>query len=619
MTIVQDRPGPGVSRARWRRGYWTRCALLVLLASIAGTVQAAVSARLDRDHIAEGETVQMVVEADGQVSERLDTSVLEKDFDVLGVSSGSRVNIINGRMDASTNWTVSLAPKRSGELTVPSLEVEGEHTRPLTLRVIKASAAKGSGSGGAILVETEVDRTDPYVQAMVRYTVRLLYRAKLARGELSDPSAENALVYKLGDDREYTTKRGGQTYRVLERRYAVFPQTSGELALPGPVLDARVQASTSRMRSRLQDLFDESFFGSIPFGEELTATRRVRVRGEPRTLSVRPRPEQSTGRQWLPAEKLELSEQWQPQGQETRVGEPITRIVNLSARATTGEQLPDLEPDAAEGFKVYPDRGEAQTHTIEQGIEGEKTQSIAYVPVRPGHFTLPSLTVRWWDTRADRERVAELPERSMDVLPAVAASGAGSTPVAQTVPPPEPSLGKPSAGSGPAAGTAPAPPQLGLGAGAASDGPGIWPWISALFAVLWLATLALWWRSGAGASGPVDVGRSADRGLLGQAGSGAARRRFVSACRSNDPELARRVLLEWAKAHWPDDPPRGLEDLARRLSDSRVQAALAELDRVLYRGGDPRWDGSNLAGVLNRLPPRTNDEAAQVPLPDLYA
>ena len=120
--------------------------VLTLCCLIAMPVQAGLQARLDRDRIAEGETVQLLVEADGQVSGTPDTRPLTKDFDVLGIASGSQVNIINGRMDARTTWTISLAPRRDGNLIVPALELNGEQTNPLALDKDKTSAAQESAA-----------------------------------------------------------------------------------------------------------------------------------------------------------------------------------------------------------------------------------------------------------------------------------------------------------------------------------------------------------------------------------------------------------------------------------------------------------------------------------------
>jgi hypothetical protein len=82
--------------------------------------------------------------------------------------------------------------------------------------------------------------------------------------------------------------------------------------------------------------------------------------------------------------------------------------------------------------------------------------------------------------------------------------------------------------------------------------------------------------------------------------------------------MARRRLLKWAADHWPDDPPAGMDDLARRFVDPKVKAALAELDRSLYRDENHQWDGSQLGNLINKLPQNERQRCAKAPLPGLY-
>lgn len=76
---------------------------------------------------------------------------------------------------------------------------------------------------------------------------------------------------------------------------------------------------------------------------------------------------------------------------------------------------------------------------------------------------------------------------------------------------------------------------------------------------------------------------------------GAARKAFLAACGANDAPTARRELLAWARAHWPDAPPAGLTALAQRV-DAHQATLLRELDRACYAGGI--WQGGPLAEAL---------------------
>jgi hypothetical protein len=570
--------------------------MITLLAALAGAVAAAraadVNTWLDRDRIGEGETVQLTLEVQGQASGRPDTAPLEQDFEVLGMSTGSRMNIVNGRTDARTTWTLTLSPRHSGRLTIPPLRVGNRRSAALTLEVADAPAPQ-PGSDADILIETELAPREPFVQGQVLYTVRLLHTVPISGGQLSEPGPDNTLVQRLGEDREYTTTRGDRRYQVIERRYALFPQTSGRLELPAPVFDGEIPDKSRQRTSPFRRFFgDDPFFGRDPFDDLLTPTRRVRVRGEPAVLDVQPRPAAAQGGDWLPAEQLELRGEWQPDATAAHVGEPVTLLLTVEARGLTGGQLSSPAPEAVDGFRVYPDQAQRQTDRKATGVTGRLQQKIAFLPERAGELALPPIEVKWWDTQENRERVARLPGRVLQVSPAAGQSEALAPAGA---PSPPASAAAPARSAAPA--TAAAEPSRDASQRPRTVLP--WPWISAVLAGGWLSTLLLWRRR----TRVARLSRPENPGAVGSGTASTARKRFLIACQAGDAAAARRALLAWTAAHWPDDPPRGLEALAQRLPDPEVREALAELNRALYREGG-HWNGTRLAKTLRRLPAR---------------
>lgn len=584
---------------------------VLLLFTVLGAMDRAgaadMNAWLDRTRIGEGETVQLKLEAQGQVSGRPDTTPLEQDFEILGMSTGSRVNIVNGRTDATTTWVLTLSPRRSGKLAIPALHVGNHRSAPLSLEVSEAPAP-ASGGDADILIETRVEPRTPYVQGQVLYTIRLLHAVPISSGSLSEPAAENILVQRLGEDRESAAIRNGRRYQLIERRYALFPQASGPLELAAPVFNGEIPDANRRRASPLKRFFgNDPFFGDDPFDDLLTPTRRVRVRGQAEKVDVMPRPAATQGAHWLPAQRLELKGDWQPDSSDIQIGEPVSLLLELEAQGLTAGQLPDLVPETLDGFTVYPDQAQRQTDSGDAGVTGHLRQKIAFIPERTGDLTLPAIEVHWWDTQADRERVATLPGRMLRVLPATGqpAQATRESPpsVTMTGDKPEPAI--------PATPLpAEAEPQPSL-----IPAPGAWPWISAALATGWLLTLVIWWRRAHGfraAAGekPPFTPKSP--------GTAAARKQFLAACHNSDATNAHRSLLAWAAAHWPTDPPGGLEALAQRLPDPETRAALAELNRARYRE-DGQWNGTRLLQCLKRLPePDTGTGRANAVLAPLY-
>ncbi len=565
--------------------------LLLLFSLLLGAARisqaTALDAWLDRSRVGEGDSVQLTLEAQGQVAGEPDTAPLQRDFDLLGMSTGSSLSIVNGHSDARTRWVLTLSPKHTGEIEIPALRVGAAESAPLQLQVSRAPLPSAAG-GADVFIETTLKPDQPYVQQQVIYSVRLLHAVPIDSGQLSEPKPDNVLVRRLGEDREYATTRNGRHYQVLERRYALFAQASGSLKLPAPVFSGEIAASQATGGADpWQRLFGKgSWFGRNPLGGMLTPTKRVRIRGQSSQLQVRARPDQADAAQWLPAQNLTLQAHWQPQNAQVAAGEPLTLVLDVTAQGLTGGQLPDLAPASAEGFKVYPDQAQRTTEGGTEGVSGKLEQKIAFIPQRAGDLRLPEVRVNWWDTQADAPRVARVPARRVHVsaaakpaLPAGATAEAApgaARPAPKPLPMPVAASGRPSWGAA-----------------------GLWPWVSALLAVSWVGTLlSLWSRRRQGPRRSPTPAANAPR----QDTAAAARKRFLVACQANDAGGARRALLQWAAAHWPQDPPAGLEALARRLPEPTLQALLRQLDSALYKDAS-HWDGQTLARCLSRLPP----------------
>lgn len=606
------------------RRWWKLLFLVVALAASLPAL-AHVSAWLDRDRVAPGDTVRLTLERDGQGGGDPDLAPLKNDFDILGQSSGSSVQIINGHMSSRRQLVLTLSPHHAGNLAVPSLAWDGERTPALLLMVGgQGSAANGATADAGtprVFLETTVAPKQPYVQAAVTVTVRLHTAEPLYQASLDLPQSGDALVQQLGDDRRSSETRNGRDYRVIERRYLVFPQHSGALKLDGAVLDAQV-ADHSAQDPSGGDPFG-SIFGRDPFGG--TVTRPLRLHGAPIALQVRARPAAAGGGDWLPAQKLTLSAQWTP-GKGIHAGDPLTLHLTLRAEGLTAAQLPDLGARIAPpaGLRAYPDKAQLDTDTKGDTVVGTRTQDIAFIADRAGPVTIPALHLSWWDTGADAPREATLAARTVDFLPA---PGTASPAAAQPAPPVSlaPSRTSPATGPAPAiAATAP---------GTAPRFAAVWPWLSLALALLWLATLAAWWWSRRArapakpAAARVPVRRGGDAAASTAAEARAA---FQRACRENDAPAARRQLLAWWRAERGGgngdkagaaamDGAAGLAAVSRAVDDASLRALLRELDRACYGGGE--WHGAALAAALQRLPTASSPVPAGAGpgLPGLYA
>src|SRR5690606_918615 len=275
---------------------------------------------------------------------------------------------VNNEMVGEITWTYQLAPTRTGTLTIPELTFKDSTSAPVTIEVVSGTPPDQPAASRDSFIELSADKADMYVQEQLVLTVQLYFTGNLIRGELSDPEHPDAIIEGLGKQREFTTQRDGTRYRVVERRYAIFPQTPGELRLPAIRFEGQVRDAPGQLRF-LRD-----------------------------------------GQPWLPATSLALAEDGLPSSAELAAGSNLNRKITLRASGLPSEALPPLPVTYPTAIRHYPEQPERNTEATPDGLVSTLQQVSALVPVNAGKITLPAVRIPWWNTRTDQLEEAVLPE-----------------------------------------------------------------------------------------------------------------------------------------------------------------------------------------------------------------
>lgn len=525
----------------------------------------------DRNPVQLDESFTLTYSASAAPDADPDFSLLERDFEILRQSQNNQMSVINGRYQHTREWEVNLMPKRAGNLATPPIPFGSDRSDTLTVTVLAgASAATHRQTDEDVFLEVQADPLTPYVQAQSLYTLRVLSRIDFTGGELSEPAADNILFQRVGEDRRYSTERQGIRYSVIERQYALFPQKSGPLTIPPQILATQVPVGGGG-----------SAFSPF-FGRRMQLKR---LHSEPVTLTVKPVPDAFKGHPWLPAEQVEIEETWSGNPERLSVGEPVTRTITLRAQAATVGLLPDImaaETSESHDIKRYPDQPLLNEEKLAAGLLSVRQEKAAYVPSRSGSFTLPAVEVYWWNTRTNRQEVAHLAARTLqvqDTSPAVPPSPATERPAATQTP--GENSDRPSVSTAPVQNTPSSP---------------IWIILTAVFATVWIITLLAWWLSyrtrqkPAGDSQPADTKPARTR---------QAMTALRAACQENDAQQARKALLEWAASQWGDVKYVGLETLASKTGAPLAQD-IERLNQLLYGNAETHWEGQTLWANFQR-------------------
>jgi hypothetical protein len=340
----------------------------------------------------------------------------------------------------------------------------------------------------------------------------------------------------------------------------VYPQHSGTLTFKPILFEGRVPTGRSN------SLFDQ-------FMQSGTLKR---MRSKSISVKIKPRPANIAADDWLPAEKLTLEEEWSEDISQLRTGEPVTRTLTIKAEGLTAEQLSDPELPEINGVKQYPDKAVTENQHKRDGITGSRQIKVAMIPTQPGRYTIPAISIPWWNTRTGKQEFAQLPETEIEAT--------GMTATAPLQPPAE--LQQPIA---PASGQQPAAGGRSSATDETIINPGYWPWVSLVLAIGWITTTVLFFRNGRSASAPAKPEPLPPILPLARA--------VEKACAKADARKTKDALLEWAAVRWPGHGVTSLADIAS-VSSPELRAQINALSSALYSAHDDQWDPGALRSAF---------------------
>ncbi|MDO6617714.1 BatD family protein [Shewanella sp. 6_MG-2023] len=399
-----------------------------------------IQATVDRNPVMQGEYFVLNVTADDDVNAgSLDTSILLKDFVVGRTSVGRSTQIVNFNSSKETRWQVLLSAKNSGTVTIPAFTMEGIQSNPIELTVLDAGSQPQQMRN--LFVEGEVSTQEAYVGQLITYKVKLFLAAELQRGVISAPEISGAEIKQLGEDQDSVEVVNGRRFRVIERTYAMIADTPGKLAIKGASFSGDILVEAPRRG------------GMFGFNE----SRPMQAAAEDTEIIIKPIPDSYQG-DWLVSDLLIAKEVWPEDSSEFEVGSPITRTINIIASNADSNSLPDIELAMPSALKSYPEKPVRQTVLRENHVVAQYSLTTAIVPTKAGTFTLPEITIPWWNSQLRQQQFTTISARIVTIA---ANPEQAPTPITPEVTQP-------------------------------SNNPGFWPWLTLLFAALWLITIALW-------------------------------------------------------------------------------------------------------------------------------
>lgn len=513
--------------------------------------------QVDKNPALAGEAITLTVTADARLAaDALNYRHLEQHFRVMVPSVSQSTQVINGVSTQSTRWSFTLFPLTSGTFTIPAFEINGLSTDPITLTVLAQSASNDEAR--ELFVEATLQgSSEIYVQQMLYYDVVIYFSGDLQRGNLTEPQLEGAEIQRIGQDVEGSDLVNGVRYRTITRRYSITPQRSGSQTIAPPLFTGDIiERDTNRY----------NYFAR---------SKTVMQEAQPITIEVKPQPIDFNG-SWLVAGLVTLTEEWQPAQSELTVGEPVTRIITLSAVDVASSQLPELNQQLPAKVRFYQEQAQAKGAERNGRLVAQKIFTTAIIANEAGDLILPEVRLPWWNSQTQRQEVAVLPERAFKVM---AASGTVSSLAPVPISTPAPSIN-----------------------------PWQWNYTSSLLLIGWLLSLLVF--------GYMKKPQR-QRKIAAEA---TTRRPFADkllkqACTSADAQQAATQILLWGQTQFSSSV-RSLEQLAKLVEDPVLAAELTLLAQQLYSPRALSWQGTALYQAWRNWRPAktTANTAALAPL-----
>lgn len=204
----------------------------------------------------------------------------------------------------------------------------------------------------------------------------------LPNAQVSPPSSEATHLNE---------KHDGQTFFGLRFVYLITPNEAQRYDIPA--LSIRVTTGPDNQQLTVQSQ-PVSFSATLPAGV-------------------------SAGQQLLVAQGLTLSQTIEKSATALQVGDSITRTLTLQANGVQSMRLPAPALTEVEGLKRYLNA--AQISTLDDGrgnvSGGQRIDSVTYVVERAGNYSLPPITLQWWDSSASQMRSSEVPAVTFSAKP----------------------------------------------------------------------------------------------------------------------------------------------------------------------------------------------------------
>ncbi len=390
----------------------------------------------DRTELAQDELLVLTVTILSEGAAVLDLRPADLPFTVVSSarsSSGASFAFGTGggvRLRRTAVFTITLAPKRTGELVIPPIAASAEGVRaesaPIRVTVRPPGARAGAapaperGSGAwrgwerDLVLEVQLDRREVFVGEQVTATIVLRSPVGVVEYDrFQPPSYDGFWAEDVEVPRRlaFTVRSvGGVPTRVYTvRKLALFPTRSGRLELGPFEVDLAVRLGSDALFAA----FDE--------------IRRTRRSSAPVAVEVKPLPAGApAGFEGLNVGDWKLAAT--ASADRVEAGQPVTVRVTATGEGNVRTLAPPALPALA-GARAFASTASEEVTRAGGRLGGTRTIETVVVPEREGSLEVPPLAWPYFSPRTGRYELARTAALRVTVAPGAAPSPPQVAPV----------------------------------------------------------------------------------------------------------------------------------------------------------------------------------------------
>ena len=349
------------------------------------------------------------------------------DFQIVaGPSSytSSSYQFINGKASSSvtTTYTYMLLPQKEGTFTIPSasVSVEGANykSNALTVKVLPPDAKPQNNQNGnqqqsstaqisndEVFVLPIVSRTNMQEQEMVLLTYKIYHLGNLVNySDLKFPDFKGLMMQEI--DVNDNKRRGIENYKgrnyetYIIRQMLISPQHSGKIEISPLTMNAIL-----RIQNRVQN--PRSFFDNFVTYQDVKKS----LSSGRTTLNVSPLPAKPSD---FSGAVGSLSMTSDISATEVEANSSVTLKITIKGSGNLKLiKTPDVKFPA--DFEKYEPKTSNNYSITTNGFSGSKVFEYLTIPRHSGKFTIPPVTLTYFDLASNSYKTLTTQEYSLDV------------------------------------------------------------------------------------------------------------------------------------------------------------------------------------------------------------